>query len=278
MIAGADHLDLTADRLFLFDVGGTLTDAFAVGSVVAHLDGNGPGSGEQVLRPVVMESGAAATIAVGDEVVVTDGQAGGWVHMPFDMPPTLRAGVEPRVGVIAGAASALARLSVQLASPGVSSRYVSAYAAAPTIAGGATDVNALGSVLVVGVKAWAPPAGLAEEELAELPVDVTQPVLDGAAASVVDGMACGWHYSNESPPPPSSAIVRTGGPLADLVGQRVRVTTATPVGPASVVVVVVDELPFDGVEDEDLSLTRDAFRLIGGLYVDTLAVRVEVIA
>jgi hypothetical protein len=276
--AGADPLELTADRLYLFDVGGTLLEDLVVGSVVAYLDGLGAGAGEQVVRPVVMEAARPTTIAYGDPVVVTDGQAGGWVHMPFDLPPTLRAGVEARAGIQAGPASTLARLFVTLSSPGVSSRYVSPYAAPPDASGTATDVNALASALVVGVTPWAPPSGLAEEDLAELPVRVAQGTFDGAALSTVEGAACGWHYSNDAPPAPTSAIVRTGGPLQDLVGQRIRVTATTPIGPASVVVYVIDELPFDDVEYEDISLARDAFMLIGGLWARVLTVRVEVVA
>lgn len=275
---GPDVLPLDADSVYLFDVGGTLAAPLVVGSLVLYLDGLGAGSGEQRMRPAVMEADDPATLVLGDEVVVVDGQAAGWVHMTFDLPPTIRAGVEPRIGVATGPASGLARLAVEDGHAGVSERYDAVYDEPVVVLGAGTDVDSLATVAAIGVAPWAPPAGLTEEDLAELPIDVVQRTLDGSAASVVEPAICGWHYSNDSPPPPASAIVRTGGPLEQLVGERVRITAASPIGPASVIVVVVDEQPFDVTIDEDISLSRDAFARVAGLWADAVPARVEVIA
>jgi len=273
---GPDVLSLPGDRLLLLDVGGVLDGPLVVGSLLAHLDGLGAGSGQQVLRPVVMESGRPETLAIGDEVVIDEGQAAGWVHLLFDAPPRLSAGAEPRLGLLSGSASNLARLAVDNGAPaGATVRYVSPYSA-PEVGAIDADLLTLASVLAVAVEPWTPPSAITEDELADLPIDVVQATLTGGAVDVVEAAACGWHYSNESPPPPASAIVRTGGPLEQLVGQRVRLTAATPAGPAAVGVVVVDEQPFD-VLDEDLSIARDAFMRLGGLWADTLTVRVEVL-
>lgn len=276
---GADYLSLTADRIYLFDVGAALGEALVVGSLVAYLDGGGTGSGQQVLRPVVMEAGNPDSLIVGDEAAIVDGQAAGWVHMTFDMPALLRAGTEPRLGFATGQASDLARLSVALGNVGVSQRFTSPYGAAPDIAGAATDVGALATLLAVGVAPWAPRPTVTEEDLSGLPVDVAQTIFAGAAATTLEAMVCGWHYSNESPPSPASAIVRTDGPLAVFTGERVRVTVDTVTGPASVIVRIEDEAPFDGITpQEDISIARDAFMRLGKLSAAALSARVEVLA
>jgi hypothetical protein len=134
------------------------------------------------------------------------------------------------------------------------------------------------AVVAIGVEPWRIPV-IADDDIAGLPIDVAQRVLDvGGVVDVVESAVCGWHYSNEVPPPPASAIVRTGGPLAHLVGERVRVVAATAVGPASIAVVVVDEQPFDATIEEDISLARDAFMRLGPLWADSRDVRVEVLS
>lgn len=279
-VVGADHLALEADRAYLFDVGGELLAPLVVGSVIAHLDGLGPGSGEQRLRPVVMEAGDPSTLAVGDEVVIPEAQGAAWVHLTFDAPPTLRAGTEPRLGLFVGPASQLVRLSGALGNAGVSQRFASAYGAAPDVSGAAADMDLLASILAVGVEPWAPPGGLAEEDLAALPFAVGQAVF-GIAGPLADPVAatCGWHYNPDDPPAPSTAIARTGGPLAELVGERLRITAQGDAGPLSVVVLLDDEQPFDDdLADEDLSLTRDAFKELAPLWTETLDVAVEVLA
>jgi hypothetical protein len=211
---------------------------------------------------------------------VADGQPAGWVHMTFDAPPTLRAGAEPRLGLFVGAASQLARLSGALGNAGVSQRFASAYGDPPDVTGAAADVGLLASILAVGVEPWAPPGNLTEEDLSELPLSVGQAVF-GAAGPLGDPVAatCGWHYNPDDPPAPSTAIARTGGPLAELVGERVRVTAQGDAGPVSVVVRLDDEQPFDDdLADEDLSLARGAFKEIAPLWTETLRVAVEVLA
>lgn len=117
---GADRLTLAAGRVYLFDLGlGDLADDLVVGSLIARLDGGGGGSGEQALRPVVMEAGNLETFALGDEVVVAEGQTARWAHLTFDMPPILRAARGMLVGVAAGPSSGVARLAVE-AGAGVS--------------------------------------------------------------------------------------------------------------------------------------------------------------
>lgn len=275
-IIGSDHLALAADRLYLFEVSPVDPTSFVVGSLIVHLDGLGAGSGEQTLRPAVMEAGNPASLALGDEAVVAQSQTAGWQHLTFSEPSALRADVQPLVGFHAGPAGSLARLSVALGNAGVSERYTATYGN-PIVLGSPTDVSALASIVAVGVTPWTAPA-VTDDEFAGLPIDVAQVALAGSPVSVVDAAVCGWHYSADSPPPPASAIVRTGGPLEQLVGERVRVTAPTATGPASVVVVVVDEQPFDDRIEEDLSLARDAFMRIGALWADTRTVSVEVIA
>lgn len=51
-----------------------------------YVDGLGSGNGDQVMRGVIYDSGGAL-VAVGDEVIVHDGQAAGWVDLPLTAYP-----------------------------------------------------------------------------------------------------------------------------------------------------------------------------------------------
>lgn len=264
----------------LFEVGDVLPFDLVIGSLVVYLDGNGVGSGQQALRPLVMEDGNLTTLAAGDEAVVADGQPPGWVHLMFDEPPTLRAGAQPRAGVWGGSAAFTARIAATVITDNELHLYPDPYTATgdPSISGSPSGLVALaGSIVIVGVAPWGPQVAISDDEIATLPVGVAQSLLTGGVVSSVGSAICGWNYSADAPPPPASAIVRTGGPLEGLVGERVRVTAATETGPASVVVVVIDEDPFDDTLQEDISLARGAFLQIGALWQDALTVQIDVL-
>jgi len=264
--------------MLLARAGGALAETITIGSLVVYLDGNGVGSGQQVIRPIVMEDGNPGSLAAGNEVVVTDGQPPGWVHLPFDSPPTLRAGSLPRAGTWAGPAAYTVRVFGDTTADSDDMHNYSSPYYSPPVAGSIVGfVGFLPSIVLVGVATWRPQGPVTDDELAALPVDVAQGLLLGGSVASFEAAACGWHYSPDKPPPPASAIVRTDGQLADLVGERVRLTADTPTGPASVVVVVVDEQPFDETLDEDISLAREAFLRLGSLWHDSLTVRVEVL-
>ena len=266
---------LLGDRIYLFDVGPALPVPLVVGSLIARLDGFGGGSGQQRLRPVVMERDDPSTLSLGDEVVVQEAQAESWVHMTFDLPPSLRA-VEVRLGFATGPASGVARVAGDvLADAGVF--HASPYDAPPSVAGG-TLINTLATLCLLGVEPWTPPLDLTDDQLAGLPLRVARRSFDTAPTTAPEAASCGWHYSADDPPPAATAVVPTGGRLAALVGERLRVSVQWPT-PASVVVYVADEQEFDDdLAAEDLSLSRAAFRELAPLTTDLLPVTYEVLS
>lgn len=87
--------------------------------------------------------------------------------------------------------------------------------------------------------------------------------------------ACGWHGQGYDPPRGMLAIVAADGPLADLVGERLRVSARF--SDRSVVVKChADDSVYDRPIAEDLSLTRRAFMLLAPAATEELAVEVEV--
>jgi hypothetical protein len=81
----------------------------------------------------------------------------------------------------------------------------------------------------------------------------------------------GWHgtYLDSESQGASFAIVQTGGALADLIGERVKVTY----GHRSVVAYVHRTLDLDS--GEEISLSRRAFQSLANLATDSLTARVE---
>lgn len=60
--------------------------ATSVPKLTIYVDGLGSGNGDQVVRGVIYDSGGSL-LAMGDEVLVADGQAAGWVDLPFTTYP-----------------------------------------------------------------------------------------------------------------------------------------------------------------------------------------------
>lgn len=118
---------------------------------------------------------------------------------------------------------------------------------------------------------WTPPEGATEDYYAALPWPESQRKLaEGAAVPHSARLAtCGWHGTKIDPNRGAFAIVRSDGPLADLLGERVRVGAY----PRAAYVYVTDER---ADVEEDISLTRRAFAALAPLATDELAVKVEV--
>lgn len=86
--------------------------------------------------------------------------------------------------------------------------------------------------------------------------------------------SAGWHDTAFDPNRGAYAIVRSDGPLADWVGEWVRVTAAGVTRTRAVTVYVVDE----GQPIEDISLSRRAFLALAPLASTELDVTVQVMA
>lgn len=119
---------------------------------------------------------------------------------------------------------------------------------------------------------WVPPAGATEEYYASLPFATAQAKLAETAPNPMTWqlVTCEWHGTRVDPNRGSFAVVRADGPLAGLVGERLRVSF----GGREVFVYVVATRAID----DDLSLARRAFAALAVLSTETLNVGVEVMS
>jgi hypothetical protein len=113
-----------------------------------------------------------------------------------------------------------------------------------------------------------------DEHLASLPfLDSQRALTFNTSTAVIVTGTCGWHGTRTDERQGSFAVVRSGGPFANLVGERVRITTRT--GKRRSVVAYVHNESAELVDD--LSITRRLFMEIGQLATDALDVRLEVL-
>lgn len=72
----------------------TLPVAAVVSKLTIYVDGNGGGGGSQEIRGFIYNAGPGPTtlVALTGSAPITNGQAGGWVDLIFETPPTLAAG------------------------------------------------------------------------------------------------------------------------------------------------------------------------------------------
>lgn len=130
------------------------------------------------------------------------------------------------------------------------------------------------SIFATYVNDWTPP-DQDEPQFARLPFAKAQAALDGAAIPLERfQVTAGWFGTRRSPERGAFVIVDSEGPLAGLVGERLRVSRADLPTPRSVVAYCHTR---DNVEF-DLSLSRRAYLALGELNLDSLDVLVEVIS
>lgn len=102
-----------------------------------------------------------------------------------------------------------------------------------------------------------------------------QAMLAGAPKRMVAPAATvTWHGSSVHPETGAVALVDPAGPLADLVGEVIRLTRVTPGATRRVFVYVVGSASLDG----DLSLTRRAFLSLGLLALSDITAIIETVA
>jgi hypothetical protein len=110
---------------------------------------------------------------------------------------------------------------------------------------------------------------LTDEYLGSLPFPEAQTALGGTVEQQKYVARVGWHHTYFDPRLGSYAIVRSDGPLAHLVGERLKITYRT----RSVYAYVIDE----GEPAEDLSLTRRTFLALQLLPADELRCAIEIV-
>jgi hypothetical protein len=247
-----------------------------VASVSALVDGQGPGVGAATIYPAVYDAGGSL-IAVGDGVVIPDGDGTAWRTLPLTMPGVAIA-ESMSIAIRASGPDNAARLYGF--AHDVDAVTLSAVADAPADLSGATPSTREGSLFADVFEAWSAPA-VEDAALARLPWSLSQRVLraSGPIASSRRAAVCGWHGPSTDVEQGANAIVRSDGPLADLVGERLQVTYRLGTLRRTVAVYCGDEQAFPGAAAaEDLSLSRRAFMALAPLASDDITVEVQVLA
>lgn len=232
-----------------------------------YSDGAG-GVDAQTLRGVIYDAVTGALLMTGTPVVMPAAAPAGWLALP--MPPSVLRATDVWAGLHAGPGSALRVYSEALAGPAVGRRVTDTYSDGPaaSLAAG-TDVGRPG-VFATLATPWVPPL-ISDEDLAALGWQSSQQALRGSGNSgTAQTVGVEWHGTLLDDREGAFAIVRQGGPLEQLVGERLRVALSD----REVFVVIVgssDEL------DEDVSLARRAWLALANLSEDRADVLVEVV-
>jgi hypothetical protein len=128
---------------------------------------------------------------------------------------------------------------------------------------------------------YTPPVDATDEYLAGLPWDQAQLALArGAPIGTSRRTAvCGWHGPSVDAETGAFAIVRSDGPLAGLVGERLQITYRAGTRERTIAVYAHDEQGFgQDASDEDLSVTRRGMLALAPLAWDPITVDVAVLA
>lgn len=230
-----------------------------------------------LLRPVIYQ--ANALIAMGDEVSVASGDPVRWVDLPFltALPSGIVVGAgTTELGVIVGGDANVLRVAqIDPLTPGGRWNADTYTDGAANPFGSATSLTANMSIFATASPVWLerPDAGM--DVIARLGwTDAQRLLLSAALSSPVYQATAAWHGTVVDPNRGSFAVVRRAGPLADLVGERLKLTTSGP-NPLSCLVYV-----FQAVTslEQDISLARRAFASLELLARDTVDVKIEVLA
>jgi hypothetical protein len=277
--AGGTAVELVADRVRVNP--GVLPAPAHLSHVAAYLDGLGAGAGAALLRAVIYD-GADKLVARSAEGAIADGQAASWVQFRFDTNGGLLLPADTySIGLHIGGVTNNARTWTDVA-PGPTSRQ-----ATDTYADGAASPLPAASnqsktlpVCAALFEPWVTPL-VQDVELARLPWVLAQRVLGatGPATRTPRAATCGWHGAKTDPEVGAFCIVRSDGPFADLVGERVRVTYRVGTNERTVALYCHDEQSFPPeAAMEDLSLTKRAFLALAPLSRDWLPVSLQVLA
>lgn len=281
-LPGATPVNLPGDTVIL-NASVELEQPQYLVRVGAYLDGQGPSDADQIIRGVLYTA-AGALLAAGAPVTVPVDEEAGWVWLTF---PGLDGLALPAGGYRFGLHSGVTSNGARIYTGGSGSRtafsgHVFTDGAPASVAGG-TTTGTPASFLLETIDAVRVPssAEVDDDYLATLPFDVTQRVF-GAAGKLRHTHAtavAGWYGTSFDPTSGASAIVRTDGMLAQLVGERILVTRRKGADVRTVAVYVHDEREFpDELADEDLLLTKRAFLALADPALDALDVTVDVLA
>ena len=246
--------------------------------VAAYIDTE---PGVQVPQPVraVIHTADGVLLARSDERVVQPATPAGWLSFDFgDIGRALPEG-PLWVGLHAGGTVALIRMRVQDGSGQRFDGRADTYADGTANFSAAAPIAGFYFMLLETLTAYAPPAGATDQDLARLPWELSQRAFAGGSSASTRMVArAGWHGPLHDEEQGAVAIARTGGPLEELVGQRLRVITRSAGGEHSVSVLLYNEESWpDDITDEDVSLTLRAWLELASPAASSIEVEVEVI-
>lgn len=274
---GTPH-DLSAGELYARQIDMPAGGAH-LAAVSALIDGQGPGaaSGAATVYPAVYDE-AGDLLTVGAGVVIAAGAPVAWRTLRLDVAGLALAGA-PWIGLRAAGADNAARLYG--VAPGTADAVTAAAVGDAPATLDAAVASTLEAALLADVFAAYTAPVVEDAALARLPWSLAQRFLGvtGAIGSTGQTAVAGWHGSTTDPEQGASCIVRTDGPLAELVGERVLVTARLGTLRRSVALYCHDEQDFGpDAADEDISLSRRAFQSLAPLATDALTVEIEVLA
>lgn len=278
VLVGVTDVELDADQVVLEDAVTFESTEFLV-RVGAFLDGLGEGDDDQLVRGVVYAAGEL--VAAGDDVLIPEGQAAGWVSLTFPNAGLPLTPGDYQYGVQGGARGDNVRWFYSDIAGGVTTYAGSSFAdGAPATVSGGTHIAHTALLFIETLSGVRIPTGVADDYLATLPFDITQRVFraGGVLRPTVVSATASWYGTTFDPTTGANAIVRSDGPLADLVGERILVTRRGSTSDQQVAVYVHDEREFpDELADEDLLLSSRAFIALADPAVDSLEVTVGVL-
>lgn len=248
-----------------------------VAKLSVGIDGNGGAipTTTATLRGLVYQSGVL--LSVGDEVVVTSGDALTWRDLPFTVAApggvSIAAG-EVEFGVLVGGTANLIRvMQIDPDSPwGGGRTNADAYAGgASNPYGSATSLSATMSIFATIASQWEENSAAPGDVIAKLGFADAQILLSGTLQDETYETTTSWHGTVVDENRGSFAVVRSGGALEGLVGKKIQVTSKT--HNRSVIVYVTAKTPS---LDADVSLARRAFAQLDLLSADFLDVHLRV--
>lgn len=250
--------------------------------IALYADGFGPSDAAMTVRGVVYNA-AGKLVAAGDAVTIVDAQAAGWVSLLFaDAGLPLVAGTY-QYGVHVGGVDEGANYYITDLTTGD----LAIFNDEPFIAGPPATLDGDGSptppvpmMFLETIRPAPIPTNVTDDYLASLPFDIAERVFTAAGVirSSVVSAVCGWYGNTFDATTGANAVVRSDGPLAAMVGERIFVTRRQPVRDRTVAVYVHDERDFpDELADQDVLLSERAFLALADPTMDGLDVTVGIL-
>lgn len=268
-IRGTLSLDLASDTVHVTRF--TLGAPTSVVKLTVALDGGAAGVDGQAVRGVIYDADGTL-VATTAESIIDFATPGSWYDLSLlesDPAGVLLAAGDYDLGLLAGGPAETARVYVDTGGIGQHDADDYADGAAPTLAGTA-DSHAL-SIFATGFTRYAAPDET-DDYFTTLPYADAQVVLGRTPPLAATALTAqvGWHGTSVDPVRGASAVVRSDGPLTDLVGERVKVSY----NERSVVAHVREERDIL----EDMSLARRLFLGLATPNTDELAATIETLA